>query len=55
MISYFYSGFGEKRPLVRPSTLSALLKLTSSIQFLNHTRYHGLAQRWTGINGLFLF
>jgi hypothetical protein len=31
------------------------VKLTSSIQFLDHTRYHGLVRRWEGLDGLFYF
>ena len=52
----FYSWFWEKCCLVRPSlTHSALTRLTPSIQFLDHTRYHGLVRHWEGIDGLFLF
>jgi hypothetical protein len=51
----FYSGFREKCRLVRPSTPSAVVKLTSSIQFLDYTRYHGPSQHWEGISGLLLF
>ena len=52
----FYSGFGEKCCLVRPSlTHSTLMRMTSPIQFLDHTRYHGLVRHWEGIDGLFLF
>ena len=55
-IPYFYSWFREKCALVRPSsTHSALAELTSSIQFLNHTRYHSPARCWAGLDGLFLF
>ena len=56
IISCFYSGFREKCHLVRPfSTHSAVVKLTSSIQFLGYTRYHGFAQRWESIDCLLLF
>jgi hypothetical protein len=55
-IPYFYSWFREKCALVRPlSTHSAFAKLTSSIQFLNHTRYHSPERCWAGLDGLFLF
>ena len=56
IIPYFYSGFREKCRLVRlSSTPSAIVKLTSSIQFLDYTRYHGPSQHWEGIGGLLLF
>jgi len=43
-IPYFYSGFREKCALVCPSsTQPALAELTTSIQFLYYTRYHGPA------------
>jgi hypothetical protein len=52
----FYSRFREKCALVCPSsTHVALTELTSSIQFLDHTRYHSPAQCWAGLDGLFLF
>ena len=45
IISSFYSGFGEKCRLVRLiSTHSAHVKLTSSIQFIDHTRCHDLVR-----------
>ena len=54
--SYFYSGFGEKCRLVRPSsTPSVIMKLTSSIQFLDHTRYPYLGWYRKGIDSLLLF
>ena len=55
IISCLYSRFGEKCRLVRPLTHSVFVKLTCSIQFLDYTRYHGLARHWEGIDGLFLF
>ena len=55
IVSCFYSGFGEKCRLVCPLTHSAFVKLTSSIQLLDHTRYLGLARHLEGIDGLFLF
>ena len=55
IISCFYSRFGEKCPLVRPSTRSALLKLTLLIQFRDHTRYHGFGRHREGIDSLLLF
>jgi hypothetical protein len=55
-IPYFYSWFREKCALVCPlSTHSVLAGLTSSIQFLNNTRYHGPARCRAGLDGLFLF
>jgi hypothetical protein len=51
----FYSGFGEKRHLVRLcQTHFAFMKLTPITQFLDHRRYHSLVQRRGGIACLFL-
>ena len=55
IISCFCSGFREKCPLVCPSTRSALMKLTLSIQFLDHTRYHGFGRHPEGLDSLLLF
>jgi uncharacterized protein YoxC len=55
IISHFYSGFRKKCSLVRPSsTLSTLVRMTLLFQFLNYTRYHGLARCRDGHNGLLL-
>ena len=55
IISHFYSGVREKCCLVRPSsTLSNLVRMTLLFQFLNYSRYHGLARCREGLNGLFL-
>ena len=56
LLFLLYSGIRKKCRLVRRfSTHTTLEKLTSSIQFVDHTRYHGLAQCREGIDGLFLF
>ena len=56
IISCFYSRFREKCRLVcSSSTHSAVVKLTSSIQFFDYTRYHGFAQRWEGMMAYFYF
>jgi hypothetical protein len=55
IIPCFYSRFRKKCRLVRPSsTLSALVRMTLLFQFLDYTRYHGLARCWKGLDGLFL-
>ena len=52
----FYSGFGEKCPLVRPSsTRSAFVKLIKLVQFIDYTKYNGLGRHREGIDGLLLF
>jgi hypothetical protein len=55
-IFQFRSGIRQKCPLVCPSSIfSAVVSLTPSIQFLDHTRYYGLVRRREGLDGLFLF
>jgi hypothetical protein len=53
--SHYCSRLRKKCCLVRPSsTLFTLVRITLLFQFLDYTRYHGLARCWDGHNGLLL-
>ncbi len=54
IIPCYYSRLREKCCLVRPSSTFYPLRMTILFQFLNHTRYHGLARCREGLDGLFL-
>ena len=54
IIPSLYSGVGKKCCLVRSSTLSTVVRITLLFQFLDYTRYYGLARCWDGHNRLFL-
>jgi hypothetical protein len=56
IISHFYTVAGSGKSVVWFALLRlfTLVRMTLLFQFLNYTRYHGLARCWDGHNGLLL-